>query len=111
MKLKDGLVLKEVAGHYIIVPTGNRVNEILSVVNISSSEAHLWDYIKDHEFKREDLVDLFMKEHDGVTREKALADVDHFLEVLTMNNIIDDGIEHGGIPKEIYDRLWKKHNG
>ena len=45
MKLKDGLVLKEVAGHYIIVPTGNRVNEILSVVNISSSEAHLWDYI------------------------------------------------------------------
>ena len=107
MKLKDGLVLQEVAGQYVIVPTGKRVAEVPGIVYISSSEAHLWDYMKGNEFEREDLVDIVMKENAGVTREKALADVEHFLEVLTNNNIIEGGVEHGGIPEEIYERLWK----
>lgn len=113
MKLKDGLILREVAGQYVIVPTGKRVKEITGIVYISSSAAYLWDYMKDHEFEREDLADLIMKEYDGVTREKALADIDHFLEVLTKNNIIDDGIARGRVlvrvPKEFFDKMWEKH--
>lgn len=109
MKQKDGLVIQEVAGQYIIVPTGERVTEVPGIVYISSSEAHLWDNMKDHEFEKEDLIDLVMKENDGVTREKALADVNHFLDVLITNNIREGGIDHSGIPKEIYERLWKLH--
>ena len=110
MKLKDGLVLQEVAGQYIIVPTGKRVQDVHGIVYISSPEANLWEYMKDHEFEREDLVDLVMKENDdGMTREKALADVDNFMEKLISNNIIECGVEHGGIPQEIYERLWKHH--
>ena len=71
MKLKNGLILREVAGQYVIVPTGKRVQEITSVVYISSSAAYLWDYMKDHEFEKEDLVDRIMLHYEGVTREKA----------------------------------------
>ena len=110
MKLKDGLILREVAGQYVIVPTGKRVKEVPGIVNISSFEAHLWDYMKDHEFEREELVDLLMKEHGGMTREKALADVDHFLEVLTINNILE-GCECSELPKEILEKVWKQHKG
>ncbi len=28
MRLKDGLILREVAGQYVIVPTGKRVQEV-----------------------------------------------------------------------------------
>ena len=28
MKLKDGLILREVAGQYVIVPTGKRVKDV-----------------------------------------------------------------------------------
>ena len=52
MKLKDGLVLQEVAGQYIIVPTGKRVQDVPGIVYISSPEANLWEYMKDHEFER-----------------------------------------------------------
>ena len=56
MKLKDGLILREVAGQFVVVPTGKRVQEVTSIVYISSSGAYLWDYMKDHEFQKEDLV-------------------------------------------------------
>lgn len=46
MKLKDGLILQEVAGQYVVVPTGKRVNEIPGIVYISSSEVNLWNYMK-----------------------------------------------------------------
>lgn len=79
MKLKDQLLLREVAGQYVIVPTGKRVKEITSIVYISSSGAYLWDYMKDHDFQPEDLVDRIMEHYDGVTREQAAADVKHLI--------------------------------
>ena len=71
MKLKDGLILREVAGQYVIVPTGKRVQEVTSIVYISSSAAYLWDYMKDHEFEKQDLVTQIMEHYTGVTEEQA----------------------------------------
>ena len=78
MKLKDQLILREVAGQYVIVPTGKRVREVTSVVYISSSAAYLWDYMKDHDFTKEELVDRIL---------------DHYFV---------------RIPKEVLDKLWPK---
>ena len=61
MRLKDGLILREVAGQFVIVPTGRRVKEVTSIVYISSSAAYLWDYMKDEEFEKEDLVNRVME--------------------------------------------------
>ena len=80
MKLKDQLMLREVAGQYVIIPTGERVREVTSIVYISSSAAYLWDYMKDHEFTREDLVARVMEHYTGVTEEQAGADIDKFLK-------------------------------
>lgn len=97
MKLKDGLILREVAGQYVIVPTSKRVKEVTSIVYISSSGAFLWDYMKDHEFEREDLVKLILEEYTGVTEEQAGKDIDKFLKTLSDNNIMDDGIVRGRV--------------
>ena len=110
MKLKDGLILREVAGQYVIVPTGKRVQEVTNIVYISSSAAYLWEYMKDHEFKKEDLVKRIMEHYTGVTEEKAEEDVEKFLKILADNNIMEDGVKRGGdftrIPKEMLDKLW-----
>lgn len=112
MKLKDQLILREVAGQYVIVPTGKRVREVTSVVYISSSAAYLWDYMKDHDFTKEELVDRILDHYEGVTAEKAAADIDQFLKTLADNNILDDGVVRGRtfvrIPKEVLDKLWPK---
>ena len=110
MKLKDGLILREVAGQYVIVPTGKRVQEVTNIVYISASAAYLWDYMKDHEFEKEDLVKRIMEHYTGVTEEKAAEDVEKFLKILADNNIMEDGVKRGGdftrIPKEMLDKLW-----
>lgn len=110
MKLKDQLILREVAGQYVIVPVGKRVQEITSIVYISSSAAYLWDYMKDHEFTKEELVSRIMERYVDVSEEKAAADIDKFLKTLSDNNILD-GIGGGGriplrIPREMLDKLW-----
>lgn len=110
MKLKDGLILREVAGQYVIVPTGKRVQEVTNIVYISSSAAYLWEYMKDHEFEKKDLVKRIMEHYTGVTEEKAAEDVEKFLKILADNNIMEDGVKRGGdftrIPKEMLDKLW-----
>ena len=95
MKLKDQLILREVAGQYVIVPTGKRVKEVTNIVYISASAAYLWDYMKDHEFEKEDLVQRIMEHYTGVTEEKAREDIEKFLKILADNNILDDGIIRG----------------
>lgn len=97
MKLKDGLILREVAGQYVVVPTGKRVQEVTSIVYISSSGAYLWDYMKEHEFEKEDLVAKIMEHYSGVTEEQAAADIEKFLKTLADNNILDDGITRGRV--------------
>ena len=95
MKLKDGLILREVAGQFVIVPTGKRVQEVTNIVYISSSAAYLWDYMKDHEFEEDELVNMILEHYTGVTEEKARADIQKFLKMLSDNNIMDDGIIRG----------------
>ena len=80
MKLKDQLILREVAGQYVIVPTGKRVTEVTSIVYISASAAYLWDYMKDREFTKEELVAKIMEHYTGVTEERASADIERFLQ-------------------------------
>ena len=97
MKLKDDLILREVAGQYVIVPTGKRVREIHSIVYISSSGAYLWEYMKETEFKTEDLIEKILAHYTGVTREQAKADIEKFLDTLKKHNILDDGIARGSV--------------
>lgn len=112
MKLKDQLILREVAGEYVIVPTGRRAREVTNVVCISSSAAYLWDYMKDHEFSKEELVQRILEHYQGVTMEQAEQDIDRFLKVMSDNGILDDGVIRGDslvrVPREVLDKLWPK---
>lgn len=110
MKLKDQLILREVAGQYVIVPTGKRVKEVTNIVYISASAAYLWDYMKDHEFEKEDLVQRIMEHYDGVTREKAAEDIDKFLQLLSNNCILEDGNVKGRIFVQTSDGFPGKGN-
>lgn len=92
MRVKDGLILREVAGQYVIVPTGKRVQEVTSIVYISASGAYLWNYMQENDFEPEDLVARILEHYTGVTEEQAASDIQKFLKKLTDSNVMDDGI-------------------
>lgn len=89
MKVKDQLVLREIAGQYVIVPVMERVKDVQSMVYISSSAAYLWQYMEGKEFTLDGLVDLILAKYKNVTREKAQEDIIAFLQILARNNIMD----------------------
>lgn len=89
MKVKDQLVLREIAGQYVIVPVIERVKDVQSMVYISSSAAYLWQYMEGKEFTLDELVDLILAKYKNVTREKAQEDIIAFLQILARNNIMD----------------------
>ena len=89
MKVKDQLVLREIAGQYVIVPVMERVKDVQSMVYISSSAAYLWQYMEGKDFTLDELVDLILAKYKNVTREKAQEDIIAFLQILAKNNIMD----------------------
>ncbi len=89
MKVKDQLVLREIAGQYVIVPVMERVKDVQSMVYISSSAAYLWQYMEGKEFTLDELVDLILAKYKNVTRKKAQEDIIAFLQILARNNIMD----------------------
>lgn len=91
MRIKDNLVLREIAGQYVIVPVMERVKEVHSMVYISSSAAFLWENIQGKDISVDGMVDMIMNKYKNVTREQAENDIAAFLKVLERNNIIDYG--------------------
>lgn len=89
MKLKDGLVLREVAGQYVIVPTGKQVQEITGVNYITKPAAYLWEYMKDHDFEKEDLIKLTLERYADAAREQVSKDLDVFLKGLAEKGILE----------------------
>ena len=87
MRVKDNIVLREIAGQHVLVPVMERVKDVPSMVYISA--AYLWKNMDDREFTLEELVDLILSKYKNVTREKAQEDIILFLQILARNNILD----------------------
>lgn len=89
MKLKEGLILREVAGQYVIVPTGKMVREITGVNYITKPAAYLWEYMQNNDFEKEDLIELTLKRYADATREQVSEDLDKFLKGLAEKGILE----------------------
>lgn len=107
MKLKDGLILREVAGQYVVVPTGKRVQEVIGVNYITKPAANLWEYMQTHDFDKEDLIQLTLERYADATREQVNKDIDIFLKGLAEKGMLEiDGRVYGNFNI----RLPKKNN-
>lgn len=106
MKLKEGLLLREVAGQYVVVPTGKMVNEIPQVHYMSKDAAMLWNGVYGRDFTENDLINLLKSHFPHVTEEKAKLEANHFIEGAKVRLLLE-GTE-GGTNQIFY--TYKKHD-
>ena len=57
MKIKDGFILREVAGNYIVVAVGSAVKTFNGVINLNQTGAFLWELLQKGA-EKEDLVNI-----------------------------------------------------
>jgi hypothetical protein len=80
MKIKDDFALRKVADSYVVVPVNSLTLDFNGVINLNETAAFLFEQLQKG-IEKEELVEKMLDEYD-VTREKASADIDLFINKL-----------------------------
>ena len=88
MKLKENLVLRQVAKTWVVLPLGNATLDFNGLLTLNESGVLLWKALEQHG-SREALANVLTKEY-NVSPENALADVDDFLNKLASAGCVEE---------------------
>lgn len=88
MKVQKEFVLREIAGDYVIIPTGKTVLTFNGLITVNEVGADLWKMLQS-EVTFDDLLQGILKEYD-VDEKTAREDIQEFLDTLIEGGILDD---------------------
>jgi len=80
MKIKEGFILRQICGEYVVVGEGLAQVNFNKMLSLNESAAYLWQEVSGKEFTKEDLVKLLLDKYD-VSEERAAADVDKLIAI------------------------------
>ncbi len=87
MKIKNGFILRTVAGQNLIVPVGENTMNFNAAITLNESAAFLWNKLTDEQTE-EQLLNALTEEY-AIDEETAKADIKVFLDVLKEHNILE----------------------
>ena len=87
MKIKKDFILRKVADSYVVVPVGNLTLDFNGIINLNETGAFLFGLLQKGA-EREDLIEKMLEEYD-VSREKAAADIDIFLQKVRDDDVLE----------------------
>lgn len=79
MKLSENYILREIAGEYIVVPTGSAAMDFKGLITLNDTGVFLWKLLQEDDQTKESLLDALCEEYEAV-REEAKADIEEFLQ-------------------------------
>lgn len=88
MKIKEGYLLRQVAGSNIIVAVGDEAVNFDGIKTLNETGAFLWKQLE-VETNEENVVKALMDEYE-VDEETAKADVSEFVNLLINNGLIEN---------------------
>ena len=86
MKIKDGFMLREVAGSFIVVAVGEAVKNFNGIINLNETGAFLWKLLEKGATK-EELTAKLLEEYD-VDEKTAENDVNTFINKLSEAKLV-----------------------
>lgn len=90
MKVEKDFILREIAGEYIIIPTGKTVLEFNGLITVNEIGVFLWKMLQE-EVTLNELVQGVLKKYD-VEEKIAREDIQEFLDTLVKGGILtNDG--------------------
>lgn len=94
MKVNKKFVLREIAGDYIIIPTGKTVLEFNGLITVNEVGVSLWNMLQ-NEVTLDGLVQGILDEYD-VEEAVAREDIQEFLDTLATGGILTKDEENAG---------------
>jgi hypothetical protein len=87
MKIKEGFLLREVAGNYIVIAAGDEGLNFNNIITVNELGAIIWRGIEDEKTK-EQIIEEILLEYD-IDKETAAKDFDEFIGQLTDAGVIE----------------------
>lgn len=87
MKIKNGFVLREIAGSIVVVPTGERVEEFKGMIHLNVTGKFIWEVLQEDR-SMEEVADRLVEKY-KIEREHALKSVEIFIRKLQDANILE----------------------
>lgn len=88
MKIKEGYMLREVAGSYVVVPLGQAALDFNGMITLNEMGAFLWKKLEQGSTK-EALLEAVLEEYE-VTQERALAGIESFLNKIKEEKFVEE---------------------
>ena len=88
MKIEKNVILREIAGEYILIPTGALALKFTGVFAVSELGVAIWKLLTQEKTEAQ-IVDELLKEYD-VEKETLEADVKEFLDSLREKELLTD---------------------
>ena len=87
MNIKSGFVIREIAGQYMAVPVGERVNDLHGMIALNETGAFIWKLLE-NEKTEEELARALTEEYE-VSYEEALEAVKEFRELMEKEKVLE----------------------
>ena len=88
MKIKEGFLVKKIAGDYLVVPTGDNIVDFAVAVSLNETGAFLWEQLKE-EKNLEQLAEALSVEYD-IEKNVALKDASDYIDLLKSHDFIEE---------------------
>ena len=87
MKIKDGYLIREIAGAYVVVPAGEQVAQFNGLMTLNETAAFIWNILVAGA-EEDEIVKAIVEEYD-VDETVAKKDVKNVLELLETYNVFE----------------------
>lgn len=87
MKIKEGYLLREVAGSHVVLPIGEATIDFNGMASLNTTGAFLFEHMSE-DVSKDDLVNLLLETYE-IDEQTAKNDVDAFIEKLEGAGIIE----------------------
>ena len=89
MKIKDGFVLREMCGEYIVAAEGLQNINFNKLISLNSTAAFLWKALEGKEFTIEQMAQLLVNEY-GIDMELAMTDSANLIKAWIEAEIVNE---------------------
>lgn len=88
MKIKDGFVIREVAGQWVVIPT-EEVSEVFSgMIKLNCTAKDIWEALE-NEKTEEDIIEMLCTKY-SISHERAENGVHSFLTEMSKHGFIEE---------------------
>jgi len=87
MKIKDGFMLREIAGSWVVIPLGQRVVDFNGIISLNESSVLLWNKLEKGA-TIDELVQAIIFEYD-IDEKTARADAEEFVNQIKEKGLLE----------------------